>query len=80
MSKTEIWVIQRNDGYFYWDWDYMDKYPYEIKGKFTKDINKVILNNNFWYKAGCKQQIKQMQLQNCVPVKVKIEIVGEDDE
>lgn len=80
MSKEEVWIIQRNDGYFYWDWDYMKKHPYDRKGKFTKDINKVILNNKFWYKAGRKQEIKQMKLQNSRPVKVKIQIVGEDDE
>ena len=41
MSKTEIWVIQRNDGYFYYDYDFVMKYPYEEKPRFTKDINKV---------------------------------------
>ena len=81
MSKTEYaWVIQRDDGYFYYDYEFTKKYPYEKKPRFAKDINKVFLNYNFWNKFGCEREIKEMQLQNCRPVKVKIEIVGEDNE
>lgn len=80
MSKTEIWVIQRDDGYFYYDYDFIMKYPYEEKPKFTRDIHKVFLNNKFWYKFGCEREIKGLNLKNCRPVKVKISIVGEDDE
>ena len=77
MSKTEIWVIQRDDGYFYYDYDFIMKYPYEEKPRFTKDIHKVFLNNKFWYKVGCEREIKGLNLKNCRPVKVEIRVVGE---
>ena len=78
MSKTEYaWVIQRDDGYFYYDYAFMLKYPYDTKPIFTKNINKVFLNYKFWNEFGCEREIKEMNLQNCRPVKVKISIVGE---
>lgn len=80
MSKIEeCWVIQRKDGYFYYDCEFIKKYPYEMKPRFTKDINKVFLNHNFWNKFGCEKEIKEMQLQNCKPIKVEIRVVGEID-
>lgn len=77
MSKTEIWVIQRDDGYFYYDYDFIMKYPYEEKPKFTRDIHKVFLNNKFWYKFGCEREIKGLNLKTRRPVKVEIKVVGE---
>ena len=78
MSKIEeCWVIQRYDGYFYYDYEFIKKYPYEMKPRFTKDINKVFFNHNFWNKFGCEKEIKEMQLKNSKPVKVEIRVVGE---
>ena len=78
MSKTEYaWVIQRDDGYFYYDYDFIMKHSYEKIPRFTKNINKVFSNHKFWNKFGCETEIKEMQLQNCRPVKVEIRVVGE---
>ena len=78
MSKIEeCWVIQRKDGYFYYGYTFMSKYPYDTKPIFTKNINKAFLDYAFWNKFGCEREIKKMQLQNCRPVKVEIRVVGE---
>ena len=66
MSKVEeCWVIQRKDGYFYYDYEFIKKYPYEMKPRFTKDINKVFLNYNFWNKFGCEKEIKLEVNEKC---------------
>lgn len=87
MSKTQIYVIQRNDGYFYYanDGDFyydneLDKIKFKSKPKFTKDIKKCFHILEFGTKHWAETEIRNMRLQNCKPVKVKIEIVGEDDE
>lgn len=74
MSKTEIWVIQRDDGYFYYDYDFIMKYPYEEKPKFTRDIHKVFLNNKFWYKFGCEREIKGLNLKTADQSKSKLKL------
>ena len=78
MSKTDLYVIQRDDGMFYYDYEIADM-GFSIKPKFTRDINKCF-KLQFGTKQWAEIEIRCMELQNCRPVKVKIEIVGEDDE
>lgn len=79
MSKIEIWVIQRNDGLFYYDYE-LAIMEFTSKPKFTRDINKCFQTRQFGTKHWAEVEIRCMELQNCRPVKVKISIVGEDDE
>lgn len=79
MSKTELYVIQRNDGMFYYDYEIIPM-GFSAKPKFTRDINKCLHTKQFGTKYWAEVEIRCMELQNCRPVKVKIEIVGEDDE
>ena len=79
MSKTELYVIQRNDGMFYYDYE-LEVMNVMSKPKFTRDINKCFQTRQFGTKHWAEVEIRCMELQNCRPVKVKIEIVGEDDE
>ena len=76
MSKTEYaWVIQRDDGeYFTFSEFNYDGIPQGIF--FTKYIHLAYLEE----KELLEHYIKRLDLQNCVLVKVKISIVGEDDE
>ena len=81
MSKKEyVWVIQRDDGKFYAGWSFDSNCS--VKEYFTFSLAKVILYKQVFYKTNAMKEIKQMSLKNCrpVPVKVKIQIVGEDDE
>ena len=67
MSKTEYaWVIQRDD----------EKYCVSRIWWTGKLCNATFVDTL----QDCEKAIKQMNLQNCRPVKVKISIVGEDDE
>lgn len=71
MSKTEYaWVIQRDDGLFvnFIDNDNLTWYEHPWQATMT------------WSKHQAKKDIILWKLQNCTPVKVKISIVGEDDE
>lgn len=67
VSKTEYaWVIQRDDADVFWG-----EYGWTSK----------LRNANFREKKEfCLSEINVYNLQNCRPVKIKIEIVGEDDE
>lgn len=70
MSKTEIWVIQRDDGKVF-------------AGLNSKDIAIFCYDFEFNYldyvytKKECESIIKFYNLQNCRPVKVEIRVVGE---
>ena len=72
MSKTEyVWVIQKDDGRFFARIELPDFYMF---------IHKLCNAGMFLNKEVALNFIERNGLQNCVPVKVKIEIVGEDDE
>ena len=77
MNKIEYaWVIQRDDGKFFYDIGIVDDYsPY-----FCDDILICLLNGGRFKARKDAQIYINKFLQNCQPVKVKIEIVGEDDE
>lgn len=79
MSKTELYVIQRDDGMFYYDYE-LEVMNVISKPKFTKDINKCFQTRQFGTKHWAEVEIRCMELQNCRPVKVKIQIVGEEDD
>ena len=71
MSKTEYaWVIQRDDGKYvnFMDNDDLTWYEHTWQATMT------------WSKHQAEKDIVLWKLQKCRPVKVKIEIVGEDDE
>ena len=81
MSKTEYaWVIQRDDGMYFCGWDLKNT------ACFTENIYRAICNTWSFFEfspateRSCRIGIAKHNLQNCRPVKVKIEIVGEDDE
>lgn len=75
MSNTEYaWVIQRDDGMFWYGYD-----GFIGQHIFSKRITDALNTPTPTYKH-IREEIKELNLQNCVPVKVKIEIVGEDDE
>lgn len=68
MSKTEYaWVIQRYDAKDVFWGDY----------GWTTNLRNANLRGKKEY---CLSEINVYNLKNCTPVKVKIEIVGEDDE
>lgn len=78
MSKTEYaWVIQRDDGKFfdnfniYGNADFCDSCVMSFYNTYSFFDFKVAT------KEMCETAIKTHNLQNCKPVKVKIEIVGE---
>ena len=72
MSKTEYaWVIQRDDGKFY-----STKFTNTM---FLENIALATIYTKNW-KWKCEFCIKQLNLQNCRPVKLEIRVVGEDDE
>lgn len=67
MSKTEYaWVIQRNDGRYF-------------SNKFTNIVfvENIALATIYLKNWKCELRIKQLNLQNCHPVKVEIRVVGE---
>ena len=70
-----VWVIQRDDGMFYCGWEF-DRYCV-AKEHFTKSVEKAILSKWVFYKTNAYKEIKQMNLKNCKPVKIKIEMVEE---
>lgn len=77
MSKTEYaWVIQRDDGMFWCGYD-----AFIGQHIFSKRIFDGLNTQHPTYK-NIREEIKNnyLYLQNCRPVKVKISIVGEDDE
>ena len=64
MSKTEYaWVIQRDDGKFFYDIDIVDDYSPYFCGRFKARKDAQIYINKF--------------LQNCRPVKCEIRVIGE---
>ena len=70
MSKTEYaWVIQRDDGKYVNFMDNEDLTWYEHTWQATMT----------WSKHQAEKDIILLKLQNCRPVKVKIEIVGEQE-
>lgn len=72
MSKTEYaWVIQRDDDRFFIRFELPNFYMFS---------NKLCVAETFSNKEVTLNFIERYKLQNCRPVKVKIEIVGEDDE
>ena len=77
MSKIEeCWVIQRDDGKFYFDCE--DCYYNDFFGvnNFTMyDENKSITFYKSKHKA--QEKIEFYYLQNCRPVKVELRVVGE---
>lgn len=70
-----VYVIQRDDGMFYCGWKF-DKYCV-AKEYFTKSIEKAILSKCVFCKTNAHREIKQMDLKNCKPVKIKIDVVEE---
>lgn len=78
MSKAEYaWVIQRDDGMLFCDIDITEN---GYKPYFTKYIEHCINNHSLFRTKELAQDYINRFLQNCRPHKVKIEIVGEDDE
>lgn len=77
MSKTELYVIQRDDGELFCDIDITEN---GYKSYFTKHIEHCINNHSLFRTKKLAQDYINRFLQNCRPVKVKIEIVGEEDE
>ena len=75
MSKTDLYVIQRDDGMFYYDYEIADM-GFSTKPKFTGDINKCF-QLQFGTKHWAETEIRCMELQNCRPVKVEIRVIGE---
>ncbi len=70
MNKIEqCWVIQRDDGKF------MMSRPYEI----ARFSSKIAYSEFCLEKQSAEDFIRRFNLQNCRPVKVKIEVVGEDE-
>ena len=83
MSKTEYaWVIQRDDGKFI-NFDITNSLIYPdgtvIDSGYSVQEN-VYSASMAWSKHRAEYLIESYELNNCRPVKVKIEIVGEDDE
>lgn len=79
MSKVEeFWIIKRDDGAFYRGWQF--DYHYKAIPNFTNKLFEVILRKKVFNRLDAIREIKGLNLKNCRPVKVKIEIVGEDDE
>ena len=77
MSKTEYaWVIQRDDGKFFYDIGIVD----DCSPYFCDDILICLLNGGRFKARKDAQIYINKFLHNCRPVKVKISIVGEDDE
>ena len=71
MSKTEYaWVIQRDDG----------MYVSQDDGERCYFNNSLIYARRYENKRIVEFKILQRELQNCRPVKVKMSIVGEEDE
>lgn len=71
MSKTEYaWVIQRDDGKFFSKTEHPIFYVFCNLGNSEISSSKEIM----------QYIIKKYNLQNCRPVRIKIEIVGEDNE
>lgn len=79
MSKIEqCWVIQRNDGKF---WNCSNSGADNFASYFVDDIAHAFLfTKEYIKKQPIEELIEFRRLQNCRPVKVKIEVVGEDDE
>lgn len=64
MSKTEYaWIIQRDDGMYC-----VITFAWSRKICYASQLETL---------QECELAIKEMNLQNCKPVKVRIEIVGE---
>ena len=70
IKVEECWVIQRDDG----------MYINQDDGEQCYFNNSLIYARRYENKRIVEFKILQRELQNCRPVKVKIEIVGEDDE
>ena len=75
--SEECWVIQRDDGKFF---DYMtiDKIPHfcnDIISSFDFSVNLYKQDNKSKYLI--EEKIRNLNLQNCRPVKVEIKVVGE---
>lgn len=71
MSKTEYaWVIQRDDG----------RFVSQDDGEQCYFNNSLIYARRYENKKIVEFKILQRDLHNCRPVKVKIEIVGENNE
>lgn len=75
MSKTEYaWVIQRDDGKLFIR---IRKCGHRIRHLYDYKLLYAHLEN---CKSDAEESIKVYNLQNCRPVKVKIQIIGENDE
>lgn len=79
MSKTEYaWVIQRADGMF---WNCSGDSARNYETYFVDNIASAFLFTEGFIEVNPVEEfIKYHKLRYCQPVKVKIEIVGEDDE
>lgn len=78
MSKTEYyWVIQRDDGRFFVRNRKVGKVGNKRKNIFSDSLKYAFTD---FCESYAQASIKIYKLQNCRPVKVKILIVGEDDE
>lgn len=83
MSKTEIWVIQRDDGkYIKRTLVANERYELYYEVEFVDDLLESIVNIYKYTdydksKKCCLNIIKKCNLQNCKPVKVEIRVVGE---
>lgn len=85
MSKTEYaWVIQRDDGKWFNDIEIVNHEEIDeilFMPVYAEKLEDILANktNIFKDKESANDYIRRF-MKNCRPVKVKIEIVGEDDE
>lgn len=75
--SEECWVIQRDDGKYF---DYIDMggkthFCNDISSSFDFSVNLYKQDNKSKYSI--EEKIRNLNLQNCRPVKVEIRVVGE---
>lgn len=83
MSKTEIWVIQRNDGKWFNDIEIVNHEEIDeilFMPVYAEKLEDILADktNIFKDKESAEDYIRRF-CKDCRPVKVKIEMVGEDD-
>lgn len=77
-NKVEqCWVIQRDDGKYF---DYIDMggkthFCNDISSSFDFSVNLYKQDNKLKYSI--EEKIRDLNLQNCKPVKIEIRVVGE---
>lgn len=72
MTKNKsIYVIQRKDGMFYYDWDFG-----KCKARFTRSLELVFINKQYGSKHWCEVEMRTSndELINCKPVRVDFQV------